>query len=63
MFNLSKLNFVVIPKVTMADNEQPVKVQRTKMHRHYNDPKAEISLLTNDGYIFKLHLHFLKQRS
>jgi len=38
------------------------KPMREKVHPLYSDPHAEISFLTTDGWVFRLHLHFLKKR-
>lgn len=47
------------------DMDKAVKVPRLprdKLHPHYSDPRAEISFLTNDRWIFRIHLHFLKKK-
>jgi hypothetical protein len=56
-----------LPSIKMAalsmDNAVKVKKPtREKIHPLYSDPHAEISFLTTDGWVFRLHLHFLKKR-
>jgi len=56
-----------LPQIKMAalSMDGAVKVKRPsreKLHPLYSDPHAEISFLTNDNWIFRLHLHSLKKR-
>lgn len=56
-----------LPKIKMAglSMDEAVKVRkpaREKLHPLYSDPHAEISFLTTDAWVFRLHLHFLKKR-
>jgi len=54
-----------VKKLAALSMDGAVKVRkppREKLHPHYSDPRAEISFLTNDRWIFRLHLHFLKKK-
>jgi hypothetical protein len=57
-----KVNKDAKPDINMDEAVKVHRPHRDKLHPFYCDPGAEISFLTTDRWIFRIHLHFLKKK-